>query len=180
MVPFNEDLEFSKGKREKTDKLTIKKILGEDTQVRVGTKKEDLAGADFISTMRDGREIRIDVKTRRANCSKYWKWGPDFTLETWSIMETKGKEPKIGWTLDETKSSDYILFTFDIKDWAYCYLVPAALLRELFKENREKWWKIYKHCIQNNSNYDSESIYIPASLIEEEIPGVIKVKYVTG
>lgn len=171
---FAEMLEYSRGVREQTDALTIQSMIDGCTQVVKTGLVDDKAGVDYVATLRNGATILIDAKTRTAGCSKYWRQGPELALEKWSVMpDGKYSTPlvrsKTGWTLCESKSVDYILFTFDPSDSAEVFLYPYQLLRMTFRRMLPQWWQTYKKDIQEShkdmQSWESQCVFVPESTV---------------
>ena len=124
----------------------------------------DLSGADWVVRLRDGETVLIDSKERTKGCSKYWGNGPEFALETDSVV---GK--KIGWTLSESSRADYILFYFDETDCGDAYLVPFQLLRIAFRSHLEKWLAEFKSDYQSSDGWRSRCVFVPMRTVWEAI-----------
>lgn len=166
---FNEKLAYSRGIRETTDLEVLKQLLTGCTEIVKTTLDQDRSGVDYIATLRKGAAVLIDAKTRTAGCSKYWREGPEIALETWSVLPERGKTGKVGWTLNESSSVDYILFTFDTVDTNNVFLYPFQLLRVSFRRNLPSWHKKYKVDIQNSGTWKSECVFVPESIVWESL-----------
>ena len=132
-------------------------------------------GVDYIVAMKDKTVKYVDAKHREAGVSRYWETRvsngntvkvPELTLEIMSVRE-KGIK---GWLLDETKLSDYILFTYDESDSAKSYLFERDPLRETFKRNLNHWIDTYgeKCCTSNGGAYTTTSVYVPVPEVIRE------------
>jgi len=181
---FDERLAFSHSQRERTDEKTIMKMLRGCVSVETTEIEENRKGIDYIATLGGGAKIGIDAKARDAGCSKYWKYDePEFALEVWSVkprglFNTPPEQAKKGWTLDDAKETEYILFTFDPKDSIDAYLLPFQLLRVALLDNGRNWWNIYRHETQTSfrgpSGWESECLFVPASTVTYAIYEVSK------
>lgn len=163
---FSERLQFSRGKREQTDIETLMKMIVGAVNVEKTDEKSDRAGIDYIVTLRGGAQIMIDAKAREKGIKKYWQNGPEVALEIWSNVDRK----VTGWTLDESKNTDLILFTFDKEDCSECWLVSFQLLRIAFRNNITRWRGMYRTAIQtsdqNGRTWKSQCIFVPIAQVE--------------
>jgi len=171
---------------------TIKKLIGEScVHVREidGDDPLNAKGIDFIATLRHGAELNIDTKGREAGCSKFWKFygeppdlfEPELALEKWSVVPENGRPGKTGWTLDESKLTDYTLHVFDPMDSRQVFLLPFQLLRMAFQRHITAWWARYDHksqeTIRGSRNWRSECVFVPAyivlgAIMSEMRPGI--------
>lgn len=181
---FEERLAWSKGQAGETDAMTIKSLIPGCIMVEASPKELDMRGIDFIATLRRGATLNIDIKRREPGVSRYWSscplFGsplpePELTLEYYSVMPFNGRPGKVGWTLDESKLTDYVLYIFDPSDTAEVFLLPFQLLRSAFIKNAEPW-RIHNRvgvCQTNggpkNGGWSTESIFVPAWCVIEAI-----------
>lgn len=174
--PYDFDIMFrySLGRRAETDTETIRQMIAGCVSVRPTETAMDKQGVDYIARLRGGAELLIDAKTRRPGCRRYWRGEPDLALEKWSVrpggkFNTQRNYAKTGWSLDETKNVDYILFTFHPSDSTVVYLFAYQLLRMAFVENIVTWYNEYKVDIQQsvsgNTRWESEAVFVPASVV---------------
>lgn len=174
---FCGQLEFSKGQRQTTDLDTIKAMIDGCASVQVADRNLDRQGIDYIATLRGGAEIFIDAKAREKGCSRFWKSGPEFALEDYSVVPRFPGDPgKAGWTLDESKKTHLILFTFDPSDTDDCFLVSFQLLRMAFRRNYRTWKDQYKNDTQQSNGWKSHCIFVPASVVLDAIQQTSKGK----
>lgn len=167
---FTERLNSTFGTRRESHLLTIKDMLLGCETIRDATREENIKGIDFVATLRRGAEVYIDTKERENGCSNFWKSGPELALETWSKMPVPGRSAgKAGWTLDESKQTDYILFLWDKRDCGEALLVPFQLLRIAFRKHYEEWttkyWKATQKTIEQGSVWHSECVFVPAHIV---------------
>jgi hypothetical protein len=172
---FKERLEFSMGSRKETDAETIMVLLDGCLEVNANDAEGDDNGIDFIATLRGGSKVAIDVKTRQPGCSKFWRNGegePELAIEKWSVMPggTCGiplHSAKAGWTVDESKETDLILYTFDPKDSSVAYLLPFQSLRLAARKMIPLWFARHKVDIQTSQSggrmWQSQAVFVPAS-----------------
>ena len=169
---FDERLAFSKGTRQRTDLETIKSMIPGCTNVETANTEMDRQGIDYIATLRRGAAIFIDAKAREAGCSKFWNDGPELALEIWSVCPENGNGGKVGWTLDESKQTNLVLFTFDPSDTAQCYLLSFQLLRAAFHNNFHQWTGIYQRDKQSSIDWKSECVFVPANVVLDAIQDI--------
>ena len=139
-------------------RLLLEKIPGSQKIIKANTR-DDKSGTDYWIEHARGTPISIDVKVR--NEDPVQKRGKDdLALETWSVIGTK-----IGWTLDETKRTDYILWWFaPTRRWV---LVPFMQLQAVFKARRDEWTLLYRTFKQrtvgtgSRSGWYSECVFVP-------------------
>jgi len=172
---FSEMLSFSKGACQLSDLEIIKSILPGCVDVRPASIKMDKAGVDYIATLRRGTEIFIDAKRRAAGCSRYWiNNGPELAIETWSIMpggkyNMPADKAKAGWTIDEAKMTDLVLYSWDQSDCDYAFLLPFQPLRIATRRELKTWEQNYKIDIQDSGSWESRAVFVPALIVLEAI-----------
>ena len=123
--------------------------------VEVSAVSDDKQGTDYWVYRNNAKPLSVDLKAR--NDDPMVSFGKDdLALETWSV---KGR--KIGWTLDASRGTDYILWLFrPTKRWA---LVPFPMLCAVFTEHRDEWVARYSSPTQssNNRSWESECVFVP-------------------
>lgn len=174
---FGERAAFSEGRRQATDIETIRAMLAGCVSVEAteGRSAENRAGVDYIATLRGGAVVNIDAKARESGCSRFWGRYhnddviPQLAVETWSVV---GK--KAGWTLDESKRTDLILYTFDPADTEACYLVGFQHLRMAFRANEADWRMAYdeKGQTSNGGEWASRCLFVPAPVVLDAISAI--------
>jgi hypothetical protein len=173
---FESKLAFSRGIRESTDLETIRAMIVGCTTVVKADVDLDRVGIDYIATLRRGRQIYIDAKAREAGCSQYWRNGPELALELWSVVPENGADGRVGWTLDEAKQTELVLFTFDPSDHESCYLVSFQLLRMAFHTFLHEWRLAYPSPLQktrhNGGVWHSQCVFVPVPVVYEAINDV--------
>jgi hypothetical protein len=158
---------------QKTDMAAIKSKLTGCVDIRPAKNDEDRAGIDYIATIKGGGEVYIDLKTRAAGCSKYWKARsrkgeiiPELAIETWSVCPNRRRpNGEVGWTFDCRKKTDLILYRFDPQDYGDPFLVPFQILRMAAEQRRDDWALCCKIDRQRNHSYFSESIFVRADWV---------------
>lgn len=162
---FDERLKFSRGAVQATDLETIKTMIPGCVSVQLATLEQDRNGTDYIATLRGGTTINIDAKRRDNGAARYWNGEPDLALEDWSVVPKNGHPGKAGWTLDESKETDLILFMFDPIDTDECFLIAFQPLRIAFRKNHAGWLRKYKDAPQQNQGWTSHCIFVPVSVV---------------
>jgi len=177
---FKDKLEFSRGQREKTDILTLEKLIPGCLSVLKTDTITDKKGIDYIATLRGGANIFIDAKTREKGCSKFWKGEPELAPELWSVCpggkyQIQKERAKAGWTLNETTLVDYIYCTFDPFDCVEVFLLPFQLYRIAFRKKIHQWQKEYfMPPPQDSGEWQSQCIFIPVSVVLNAITAEMK------
>lgn len=167
---FAERLAFSRGKAENTHPDTIRALVTGCVSVEKASESLDRQGIDFVATLRRGTKLNIDMKIRAEGCSQYWKamplFGidlpePELALETWSVCPSNGSPGKAGWTLNESKLTDFTLHVFDPRDSIEVFLLPFQLLRIAFRHNYHAWLKRFPIKRQSSITWESECVFVP-------------------
>ena len=163
---FDERLAFSNGERGKRDAEILRNAIPNCVDVRKTDDETDRKGIDYIAILSGGAEIGIDVKTREKGASKFWNYGEaELALEIWSVCPNNSVAGIKGWTLSDKTNVDFILYTFDASDWDKSYLLPYQLLRMAFLHNGRDWVKKYPRKRQTSNSWQSEAVFIPASVV---------------
>lgn len=180
---FDERLGFSKARRQDTDIETLQAMFPTCLSVTKTGEAEDRAGTDYVIVLRRGAKLKVDAKARDEGCSYYWRAGPEIALEIWSVKPDEQhdlRHSKTGWTLDESKEIDLILFTFDRADHEFAYVRPLPLLRETFRRNFGDWRQQYKSktqkTVRGTRSWQSECIYVPLVVVDEGIEAMSRRK----
>lgn len=183
---FYDCLKMSTESRQlETDKETLKRYFGNAVQEVIKTDVElDKTGIDYIVVLKSNVKIGVDVKTRTKGCSKYWKNGAEFALEVWSqrYQGAITERDKKGWTLDEKKQCDYVMFKFDKTDCDLVYVLPFQQLRKAFQKNIKPWINSYRHewQRQRTAEYKSACVFVPASVVCEAVKSTFAGTLVSG
>lgn len=128
--------------------------------VEKAARSDDKNGTDYWIRHVRGTPISVDTKVRSKDpLQAYGK--DDLALETWSAVDQK-----IGWTLDETKRTDYILWWFTPTGrWV---LVPFLQLCAAFKKRRDVWaehrYRVERQWTMSNgrrAGWQSECVFVP-------------------
>ena len=171
---FVEKLNYSLGEHEKLDCEILKKIIPGCISVIKTNIEVDKTGIDYVATLSGGAKIGIDAKTREEGASHFWKYNePELALESWSVVPTRYKPGKIGWTLSNASNVDLILFTFSPKDSREIYLLPFQHLRAAFWTYGREWMRCYGYKTQNSGLWKSCAVFVPASVVIDGIKDII-------
>ncbi len=162
---FQERLAFSTSRCGKPFETIIAETLPGILSVIKTDTDVDKTGIDYIATLRKGATIGIDLKLRDRGCSRYWQDGEEFALEIWSVIPDRHHKGKVGWTLDESKATDYTLHAFDVSDSDRLFLLPFQLLRKAFRMHFSQWLSIYRMAKQSSVDWKSECIFVPSHVV---------------
>lgn len=170
MHDFNLSLAWSKTNRQyETDAASILDMLDGCESVSSSSAKMDKLGVDYIATLRGGAEVYIDAKARRPGASRQAGWSADdplLAIEKWSVApggKYHTEKSKTGWTLDESKITDMILYTFDQSDTPSRFLLPFHSLRIAARRFIKHWSSRYGLRTQDNARYESQCVFVPSS-----------------
>ena len=170
------DNKLQRSKAGMTAETLIQSWLTGCVSVVASNVADDRNGIDYWATLRRGAVVGIDHKLRDPGCSKFWKLGwPELALEIWSVTPENGKPGATGWTLDEAKNTDYILYTFDPGDSDEAYLVPFQLLRLVFRKHFDEWCAAYHPLPQKSyraatgHSWHSEAVFVPAPVVLDAV-----------
>jgi hypothetical protein len=163
---FNKQIRYAEGKGVIDD---VKKILNYHIpgveRIEKATKEEDLKGTDYwVYRKNINKPLSIDVKARSDD--PVVKFGmDDLALETWSVIEKE----KIGWTLDENKQTDFILWFFE--PTKRFVLLPFVQLLTVAKEHMPVWKREHRVYRQgsNNGDWHSECVFVPRKAVLDAI-----------
>jgi len=157
---FNERLEMSSGFAATADvKAILLAHIPGSVSVSPAATVNDRQGVDWWVEMSTARHLAVDAKVRELDWSKKNPNEDDLALESWSVVESS----VIGWTRDESKRCDYILWLWE--DTGRFCLVPFPMLCAVFKDNWQDWRGKYKTRRQKTTrrtgDYHSECIFVP-------------------
>lgn len=165
--------DFIYGNKPDLDIDIIKPIFPNTAEVTKTGSDEDKTGIDYKVHLQNGTTINIDVKSRRnvAFVGLY----PELAIETWSVMPSEqdpnhyNKQGRLGWALDPSKLTDYVLYRFD--NCTECYLLPFQMLRTATIKNARTWIneKLARYTTQDNGRYTSKCLFVPANIVIQAI-----------
>jgi hypothetical protein len=170
MHDFQTSLNWSKSNQQyDSDVSAIKDMLQGCVEVSSASVELDRLGVDYIAKLRGGADVLIDAKARRQGASKQRGWSCDdplLAIELWSVTpggKYKTTFGKTGWTLDEGKLTDMVLYTFDSADCDLRYLLPFHSLRMAARRNIRNWEQRFGLRVQDNRTFESQAVFVPAS-----------------
>jgi hypothetical protein len=157
-------MQMSQGVKEnaRVEDILLENIPGALSVVQAH-EKNDRNGTDWWVEMPGNHHLSVDAKVREED---WWATHPDdddLALELWSVIGeqlhdgTRTRQPQIvGWTLNEDKRSDYILWLW--KDTGRWCLVPFHMLCKVFQLHRDAWCKQYKRSEQFTPRPNSTAV----------------------
>lgn len=157
---FNERLVMSNGYATSIDVKTVllQNIPGA-VNVTQAASVNDRQGVDWWVEMSNARHLAVDAKVRESDWAATNPHQDDLALETWSVVEKN----VIGWTRDNTKRCDYILWLWT--DTGRFCLVPFPMLCLAFSNNWQEWRERFKTRKQftprPGGGYHSECVFVP-------------------
>lgn len=135
--------------------------------VHKSSEDNDRIGVDWWVEMPGGQMLSVDAKVRSQDWAATHLDEDDLALETWSVIE-KGK---IGWTRDECKRCDYVLWLWT--DTGRFCLMPFQMLCGVFKLRWRDWRNTYKVRQQSTpwsgGVYHSECVFVDRRVVWAEI-----------
>jgi len=167
---FDIMLQRSKRERAKQDLAALLDLIPGAVSARETEDIErDKKGIDYIVTLRSGADIYIDAKQTLKPERHTWRYGePELLIEVYSALETQ----KAGWTLDESKVTDYILYSFCPEDTQRRFLVPFQLLRMAARKYIHKWLEYKRREVKTKSRgrgWTTVVTYVPVSKLMQAV-----------
>lgn len=136
-------------------------------QAHQAGKANDKAGVDWWVEMSSARHLAVDAKVRESDWRAKHPDKDDLALETWSVVESG----KIGWTRDESKRCDFILWLW--KDTGRHCLISFPMLCKAFQTHWQEWAIRYGTSRQRTPSvaggYHSECVFVPRREIWKSI-----------
>lgn len=160
---FQGQLRMSEGVDDRKDiKAIILSCFPTAVQVERADRQEDRHGTDYWVTTQSGHKHSVDVKVRDVDWRVKHPGEDDLALETWSVVDKKK-----GWTRDEQKRTDYILWIW--KDTGRWVLIPFPMLCGVFEKNWKAWREKYRtrkqRTIDPRGGWESECVFVPRKII---------------
>lgn len=173
---FQDKLTRSKERRI-LDIAALHRAFPNATDVRAGTEQEDRAGADYVVEV-SGRSLLVDVKARERGCSRYWRCDENGCLIAELAIELVSVDgARTGWSLDWSKKTDFIMFTFDPEDHPSCYVIPALALRQLVERYELTMRDKLQTATQQSDYWTSECVFVPIDKLKNGIAASWKYPY---
>jgi hypothetical protein len=144
---FSERLAFSEGIEDGPEVLNaIANMVPNATAVRRAQEIDDRQGTDYwIDRSHNLPSLSIDVK-RREFCPIVRFNSDDACIETTSVYngDSDGRwadehRKKIGWTLDYSKRTDFIVYTWPADNGTRFWIVPFVPLCKAARTNWRAW-----------------------------------------
>lgn len=160
---MQERLFFSNGHAPTTDAVMniIKNRIPGCLLVEKAPAQNDRCGADYIVRRVANLNLTVDLKLRDKDWSVNGE--DDLALETWSVIDP----PKIGWTRDFRKQTDFVLWHW--RDTGRFFLLPFPPLCAVFQKHWQLWRLQYKCREQSSRTWRSECVFVPRLKVIEEI-----------
>ncbi len=166
---FNDQLVMSQGVAVQDDVAAIlRREIPGAVAVHQADPSNDRLGTDYWVEHARGTHLAVDVKLRRED----WAAKPeperadDLALETWSVVE----KHKIGWTRDNTKRMDFVLWLWqDTGRWC---LLPFPVLCQVFQEKWQEWaaeYGVQRQYTREYGGYHSECVFVPRMVVWDGI-----------
>lgn len=163
---FEERLAFSKSQVNESLARILKARLPGVFNVEIAETSEDRQGTDFWAVRDlDLPDLSIDLKVRDKDWSAHpdpRKRADDLALETWSVCGSK-----VGWTRDETKRTDFVVWYW--LDTGRFFIVSFPALCKVFQMYWEKWSMEYRCFKQDSGNWQSECVFVPRAIVMEKL-----------
>jgi hypothetical protein len=122
------------------------------THVERAGEFSDRNGTDYWARREYQPGLSVDLKLRTEDWSLRGR--DDVALETWSVVGQK-----TGWSRDETKQTDWVLWYW--QDTRRYLLFPFPALCSVFTRNAADWLARYKHAPQSSGSWESECVFVP-------------------
>lgn len=145
------------------------------TSVSRANTKADRQGTDYWINRKHGlKPISVDVKHRGFDPIERFG-SDDACIETTSVYTGEDREPwqneyraKPGWTLNESKQTDLIIYTWPTASNARRFwILYFPILLRATQLNWKYWAYLYKERPAHNKNYLTLSIYPPRNVIAQ-------------
>jgi hypothetical protein len=133
-------------------------------RVERAKEEDDKKGTDYW-VYRKGvkKPVGIDVKIRSIDPIMQYSMD-DLALEIWSVID-RNDNNKIGWTLDNSKETDFILWFFE--PTKRFVLLPFLHLLAVTTEHMPMWEKTYKVSTQGSDDkrWRSMCVFVPRKVV---------------
>lgn len=169
MHDFHERLNFSEGVELNQNILRhIYEMIPGAIDLERADKRDDKNGTDYWIRREHGLpNVSIDMKNREF-CPIERFNRDDACIETCSVFQN-GERRKIGWSLDESKRTDLIVYTWPNPKGRRFWIVWFPLLCQAARLNWEEWKKKFPERPAPNDGYQTLSIYPLRKVITESM-----------
>jgi hypothetical protein len=162
---YNYNIQYIRENIESIEQILLNNIPAA-TSIDISKPQDDMNGIDiFVIRKNDMPKLRIDIKVRAIDPLEQYD-SDDVALETYSNMALG----KVGWSRDELKHTDYILWFFT--PTGRSILMPFPMLCKVFQEFHVEWKNRFRVAHQHNKFYISECVFVPVKVIWETIQTV--------
>lgn len=138
----------------------LKRMIPGAKKVNKSSAEDDKRGVDWWVDTACGDSLAVDAKVREMDYSL--RGSDDLALETWSVVGQK-----IGWTLDESKRCDFVVWLW--KDTGRFCLMSFPMLCHAFRQNVEAWRTAYRpfkqRSVRGSLTWESECVFVPRSVV---------------
>lgn len=162
---FDERMAFSRGCDQRGIVMILLDRIPGAVAVEPAGRSDDKSGTDYWVKRRPPlRPLSVDVKVREHDWAEEGR--DDLALETWSVL---GEKP--GWTRDDSKATDYVLWFW--RDTGRFVLLPFPALCRAFRSHWLEWATRYGvHRQSTNSrgrSWVSECVFVPRDVVMREV-----------
>lgn len=174
--------------RAEQDEKILRELL-KPNFLRPGSGAEDRAGKDWIVHI--GNVVKtVDVKNSFSPNQKWWANPtiPELWLERWSVMPSSTcRNGKVGWTLDPTKQTDFILFKTCMEDdEPRAIIMDFTLLRLAFQKNVDVWYARWPRKVRTQHTkargtmpeWHSQMIYVPLDVLRTAVQDISELEII--
>ncbi len=163
---FTEQFAYSEGVANDGHlEIILRDRIPQCMNVTRATEIEDRSGTDYWAHRGGGlRPLSIDLKARAVDPLNFtFNPSDDVALETWSVIGQK-----VGWTRDESKTTDYILWFW--QPTRRFLLIPFPPLCKVFQRYWKSWREQYEvPPPQNSGGWQSECVYVPRLVLLDKL-----------
>lgn len=189
MHSFSERLTFSEGVGLNADILNhIRAAIPSAAKWEKATVQADKNGTDYWLLREHGLPpLSFDMKNREfCPIERFGK--DDACIETCSVFKreqsgddgywrqktyVRGKRVAIGWTLNFTKRTDWIVYTWPQSNGRRFWIVPFPFLCQAARLRWTSWLSSYPELPAENRGYETLSIYPARTEIRSAIAGLM-------
>ncbi len=156
---FQKDKAWSQS-RLSTDELfeILKPRFPHCVGLKQASDSEDKQGCDFWLLRQRGSPIAIDVKFRSKDCRQFGSDDLCFELDSGKV---------IGWSLDQRKTTDFIVWVWI--DSGRAYVAPFAQALCIAAVNADRWRGVYGSRMVSNRSYETEVVFVPITDFEASV-----------
>jgi hypothetical protein len=143
--------------------------------------QQDLNGTDFWLHRYESEPLSIDFKHRSFCPIERWN-RDDLCIETCSVYKGNAQPPyeaskriKIGWTLDTSKQTDLLIYTWPAGEKRRrFYILFFPHLCEASRRHREGWVYWYREKPTDNGTYFTLNVYVPRKIVAKAMRELVE------